>query len=134
MALGRGKLTRGFCAVCGSKDVVGLITDPQRPLDVAWACLPHREIMWERCREHKERVDSAARQTKMSAERARLLAEIAELEPAQRARLHEQAQRGPAGIRISAEAPLYNMNLIRAYKTHLDASREKSGGARDVSA
>jgi len=125
MALRRGKLTRGFCAVCGSKDAVALIPDPRRPFDVAWACRPHREIMWERCREDTERLTSSGRQAEMNVERARLLAAIADLEPVERASLHVQAQRGPAGIRVSAEAPLYTMNLIRAYKAQLDASRQE---------
>jgi len=45
-----------------------------------------------------------------------VLAALELLPPAERARLHALAARGPAGTQLSPGAPLYVMNLVRAYK------------------
>jgi len=49
-----------------------------------------------------------------------VLAALELLPPAERARLHALAARGPAGTQLSPGAPLYVMNLVRFYKL-LDA-------------
>jgi len=49
-------------------------------------------------------------------ERARVLAAINLLLPNKPAKLHTFAARGPAGMQLSPGAPLYVMNLVRAYK------------------
>jgi len=116
MALRRGKRTRGACTVCGGHDVVALIADPARPLDVTWVCRDDRQILRDRERDAEAQRVSAAAQAAWYDERARVLAAIDLLPPEERTRLRATAVQGPAGVRLSPEAPLYTMNLVRAYK------------------
>lgn len=116
MALRRGKLTRGACVVCGGRDVVALIAEAARPLDVTWVCRDDRQTLRERERDAEAQRVSAAAQAAWHDERARVLAAIDLLPPAERTRLRVTAVQGPAGVRLSPEAPLYTINLVRAYK------------------
>jgi len=116
MALRRGKLTRGTCAVCGASAVVGLIVDPNRPLEVVWVCIADRQAARERQRDEEAQRAAGVAQAAWYVERATALAAIELLPPAERAQLHALAARGPARMRLSPEAPLYVMNLVRAFK------------------
>lgn len=115
MALRRGKIARGHCVVCGSKDVMALIEDAQRPLDVVWACRADRELAREQRNDAAAERTAAAEHEKWLLERARALAEIELLDVADRERLYELARRGPAGLRLSPESPLFAINLVRAF-------------------
>lgn len=116
MALRRGKLLRGACTVCGTADVEALIADPRRPLDVVWVCRNDRVVLHERAREAADRRLYEARQAAWYDERDQTLAAIALLPPAEQAKLQALAARGPAGMRLSAQAPQYVMNLVAAFR------------------
>ncbi len=120
MALRRGTLTRGRCRECGARGVVGLIADPADWRVVVWVCREHRTTELERRRDAAAQRAADAKQAAWYAERARVLAALELLPPAERARLHALAARGPAGTQLSPGAPLYVMNLVRFYKL-LDA-------------
>lgn len=115
MALRRGKIVRGHCVVCGSKDVMALIEDVERPLDVVWACRADRELAREQRSDAAAKRAAAAEHEKWVLERARVLAEIELLDVADRERLYEHARHGPAGLRLSLESPLFAINLVRAF-------------------
>lgn len=51
-------------------------------------------------------------------QRDAVAAAIARLSDEERERLYEIAARGPAGVRLSRDAPLFTMRLISAYATH----------------
>jgi len=116
MALRRGTMLRGMCQICGTADVMGIIEEPQRWRDVVWVCREHRDTQLERRRENAAQRTANAKQAAWYDERARVLAAIELLPLDQRARLEALAERGPAGMRLSPGAPLYMMNLVRAYK------------------
>ncbi len=116
MALRRGTMKRGMCQICGTADVMGVIEDPQQWRDVVWVCREHRAAELERRREDAAQCTANAQQAAWYDERARVLAAIELLPPDERARLEALAERGPAGMRLSPGAPLYVMNLVRAYK------------------
>lgn len=124
MALGRGKLVRGACTVCGTADVEALIGDPRRPLDVVWVCRADRPVIRERQFEAERRRAYEARQAAWYDERDHALAAIELLPPAERAELHATAARGPAGIKLSPLAPLYTENLVRVFQRR---EREAAG-------
>jgi hypothetical protein len=117
MAIRRGKVARGGCGVCGSRDdVIATIADPAAPLAVQWICRADQRAAREARRvENASRVAAAARAT-WERERSDALAAIAELPPAIRAELHVAAARGPVGIRLGPDAPMYRMQLVRAYR------------------
>ncbi len=119
MALRRGTLERGRCRECGAREVVGLIADPAEWRAVVWVCREHRAAELEGRRDAEARRAYQAQQAAWYDERARMLAAIELLPPAERARLHALAARGPAGSTLSSEAPLYVMNLVRAYEASL---------------
>lgn len=113
VAISRGKLKKAPCVKCGSDEVTALILDPARWREVLWICREDRDEQIA-CRlagpvfpgEH-------AAWTK---EREAALAAIAALPIDTRERLYDIAARGPAGIKLSADAPLFSMRLIRAYR------------------
>ncbi len=119
MALRRGTLERGCCRECGARAVVGLIADPADWRAVAWVCREHRAAELERRREDAAQRTADAKQAAWYDERARVLAAIELLPPDERATLQALAARGPAGTQLSPDAPLYVMNLVRAYKAPL---------------
>jgi len=115
MALRRGTLKRGCCIDCGADQVVGLIADSARWRDVVWVCREHREGELGRRQDAEARRLADAKQAAWYEERGRVLAAIDLLPPVERARLEALAERGPAGVRLSPDAPLYVMNLVRVY-------------------
>ncbi len=117
MALRRGTLARGRCRECGGDDVIGLIAEPARWREAVWVCREHRETELGRRRDAAAQRSADAKQAAWYDERTRALAAIELLPPAERARLHALAARGPAATQLSPGAPLYVMNLVRAYKT-----------------
>ncbi len=120
MALRRGAIQRGRCVDCGATDVIGLIADPARWREVVWVCREHRQAELERRRDATAQRAADAKQAAWYAERTRALAAIELLPPAEWARLHALAARGPAGTQLSPGAPLYVMNLVRVYKASFD--------------
>jgi len=70
----------------------------------------------ERRRDAAAQHAADAKQAAWYDERTRVLAAIELLPPAERAQLHALAARGPAGTPLSPDAPLYVMNLVRAYR------------------
>jgi len=119
MALRRGTMRRGVCHKCGTADVVGIIEDPARWRDIVWVCREHRQAELERRQEDMERRAYEAKQGVWYDERAQALAAIELLPSDEQARLHTLAARGPAGTQLSPDAPLYVMNLVRAYEASL---------------
>jgi hypothetical protein len=117
MAIRRGKVARGVCGVCGSpKDVIATIADPAAPLAVQWVCRADQRAAREARRvEDASRVAASAQAT-WERERSDALAAIAALPPAMRTELHAVAARGPVGIRLGPDAPMYRMQLVRAYR------------------
>ena len=116
MALRRGTLARGRCRECGAREVVGLIADPACWRDVVWVCRAHRETELERRQDAAAQQAADAKQAAWYDERARVLAAIELLPPAEQAQLHALAARGPAGTQLAPGAPLYVMNLVRFYR------------------
>jgi len=119
MALRRGTLERGRCRECGAREVVGLIADPADWRAVVWVCREHRVAELERRREDMERRAYEAKQAVWYDERAQALAAIELLPSDEQARLRALAARGLVGMRLSPDAPLYVMNLVRAYEASL---------------
>jgi len=116
MALRRGTMKRGMCQICGTTDVLGIIEEPQRWRDVVWVCRRDRDVARERRRDEEAQLAASRERAAWAEERTRVLAAIELLPPDVRARLYELAARGPAGIRLSPEAPLYMIALIRAFE------------------
>ena len=96
--------------------MIGLIEDPVRWRDVVWVCLDHRAAELKRRREVSAQRAYETQQAAWYDERAHVLAAIELLPPAERTRLHALAAIGPAGTQLAPAAPLYVMNLVRAYK------------------
>jgi len=129
MALRRGTIARGLCVDCNDSQVIGLIADPVRWREVVWVCWQHRETELERGRGADERRMYEAKQADWYDERAQVLAAIELLPTPERAELHALAARGPAGMRLSPGAPLYVMNLVRAYNGRFATAIEPTGPA-----
>ena len=117
MALRRGMLLRGPCRDCGAGDVIGLIADPARWRDVVWVCRNHRADESARLRQADAQRAYEAQQAAWYNERAHVLAAIELLPSAERTQLQALAAIGPAGTRLAPGAPLYIMNLVRAFKS-----------------
>jgi hypothetical protein len=122
MAIRRGKVAKGRCAECGAAEVTAYMADPARPLEVVWLCRDDRRDGIERILGEGKR--EAERQA-WEERRAAALAGLALLPPVIAARLRAQAQLGAGSLRLSTEAPLYKMNLVRLYERHRD---EHAGG------
>ncbi len=118
MGLRRRTLQRGVCRRCGTTDVMGIIEDPQQWRDVTWACRRDRDVARERRRDEQAQLAAQRERATWAEEWTRVLAAIDLLPPDVRRRLHELAARGPVGIRLSPEAPLYVMNLIITFSTY----------------
>ena len=116
MAIRRGKVTRDQCRFCGSGDVIAIMADPNRPLEVQWVCRADRQAELERQRADKARQVAVAAQSDWERERTETLAAIALLPPAERGQLEAIAARGPGGLRLTPEAPFYLIQLVRAYR------------------
>jgi len=95
---------------------MGVVEDPQRWRDVVWVCRRDRDVARERQVEAQAQLIASRERAAWAEERTRALAAIELLPPDERARLEALAERGPAGMRLSPGAPLYVMNLVRAYK------------------
>lgn len=115
MAVRRGTLARGRCRVCGANEVIALIEDPARWREAVWVCREHREIELEQRREAEAQRAYHDKQAAWYDERARVLAAIELLPPNAQRELQARAARGPAGLPLSRGAPLYAMNLVRAF-------------------
>lgn len=94
---------------------MALIANPTRPLEVVWACRTDREEARRRRVEADAQRNAAAAQAAWIEERDRMLAAVDLLQPEIRESLMAAAARGPAGLRLSAEAPLFMMNLVRIF-------------------
>jgi len=116
MALRRGTMRRGLCQICGTTDVMGVVEDPQKWRDVVWVCRRDRAEARERQRDEQAELVRACERAAWADERTQVLAAIELLPPNERAQLHALAALGPAGWTLSPEAPLYVMNLVRAFK------------------
>ena len=128
-AIRRGHVDRGACVVCGSASVMALMADPRRPLEVVWTCRSDRQEAGRQHVEAAERRIAVVAQAEWINECARVLAAIELLQPEVRDSLLAVAARGPAGLRLSAEAPLFTMNLVRVYNATFARAPEnqKSG-------
>ena len=120
MALRRGKLKRGWCTVCADRTVTAYQPDPERPLEVVWVCRRDREAV----------IDGLARERERMAERdvwrrrvERCERELPLLPPDLQAEVRKAASLGVPGTVLSPRAPLYGMNLVRAFERCL-ATRE----------
>jgi hypothetical protein len=118
MALKRGvckrkPLLRAPCRTCGTTNVTVFIPDLAKWWEVVWLCRDHRAAFIEGKRE-EERLRREREEWNARCKTA--LAAIAILPEAQRAGLHEIAARGPAGLLLTPQAPLYAIQLIRAYE------------------
>ncbi len=122
MALRRGTLERGRCRECGARKVVGLIADPADWRAVVWVCAEHRQAELERRRDAAAQHAADAKQAAWYAERARVLAAIELLPPAERAQLRSLAANGPGGMQLSPGAPLYIMQLVRLFTARFNDS------------
>ena len=109
-------MVRGLCQSCGTADVMGVIEDSQRWRDVTWVCRRDRDDARERQRDDQAELVRARERAAWADERTRVLAAIELLPPNERAQLLALAAQGPAGWTLSPEAPLYVMNLVRAFK------------------
>jgi hypothetical protein len=98
--------------------------------------LKSRALVASSSRSHSQRAEearqvAAAAQSDWERERAETLAAIALLPPAERARLEAIAACGPGGLRLAPEAPLYVIQLVRAYRSeHVGGGSALRAGAR----
>jgi hypothetical protein len=117
MAIRREKVAKGRCAECGAAEVTAYMADPARPLEVVWLCRDDRRDGIERIAADVLRVAERAAWDKR---RAGAVAGLALLPAVVQAQLHAQAQRGIGGLRLSPDAPLYMMTLVRLYERYRD--------------
>jgi len=96
---------------------MGVVEDPQRWRDVIWVCRRDRDVARERQVEAQAQLIASRERAAWAEERTRALAAIELLPPEAQAQLHEVASQGPAGLRLSREAPLYAIALIRAFES-----------------
>jgi hypothetical protein len=111
--IARGKLKKEPCATCGKAEVTAFILDPLRWREVVWIC---REDRREEITRRLSREPSHAEHAAWAKERDAVLAAVAALPENARERLYDIASRGPAGIRLASDAPLFVMQLTRAYR------------------
>ncbi|MGP0092615.1 MAG: hypothetical protein ACLPKB_22160 [Xanthobacteraceae bacterium] len=122
VAIARGKEQRKPCVVCKRwEDLTAYIADPARWREAVWICREHR-------------ADEIARRTPAPdplelwrRRREAALAAIAALPEAERDRLHRIAAQGPAGLRLSPQAPLFLIQLVNAYEKLCAAGSSSTG-------
>jgi hypothetical protein len=126
VAIARGKMRKSPCVICGLAKVTAFIVDPARWWEVVWIC---RE---DRAAEMTRRLSTPVTLTPcLEKERDAVRAEVASLPEPLRLRLHAIAAKGPAGTTLAPDAPLYVMQLMRAYRA-LCAERRESEAASPV--
>jgi hypothetical protein len=108
---------------CGKARVTVFLPNPATWWEVVWLCRDHRAAFIER---HREEESLRREREAWNARRETALAAIAILPQAQRARLHEIAARGPAGLLLTPQAPLYTIQLVRAYETLMESSTRET--------
>lgn len=111
MALKRGKIAKAGCQVCGTTAVTAYQADTRRPLDVVWLC---RDDRAEYIRARTETAVAEAARDAWQARRVAALEALVLLLPEEQAALRAVASKGPSGLRLSAEAPLYGQQLTLA--------------------
>ena len=127
--IARGKITKGTCIVCQRHDgLIAYIADPRRWSDVVWACREHRPELTTLPSTGTERSESAAE--KWAHQRESALVAVAGLPKEEREYLCEIAARGPAGVHLSPEAPLFAIQLVRAYQIRSKLAKPESNGGR----
>ena len=114
VAIARGTVSKGPCVVCHRhEDVVAFIADPTHWREVVWTCLEHRSSAPDTIADPLPKRPAPT----WLDERDAALAAIARLSKEDRDLLHEIAAVGPAGIQLDAAAPLFAIQLVRAYRT-----------------
>ncbi len=127
VAISRGKIQKGACVVCQRcHDVVAYIAEPRRWSEVIWICRDHRAEMATLPSAGIERSEDGAETWLRQREHA--FAAIAGLPEEEREYLNEVAARGPAGVRLSREAPLFAIQLVRAYQVFSRSAKPGSNG------
>jgi hypothetical protein len=120
MALRRGQLTKGKCQECGTAaGVTAYMPDPVRWREVTWLCRDDRRAVVAGLAEEARRT---AEREAWAERRATALAAIALLPPATQAELAVVAARGPGGLTLTPDAPLYGQRLIAEYERRFGAS------------
>jgi hypothetical protein len=127
MAIRRGKLAKGRCAECGAAEVSAYMADQSRPLEVVWLCRDDRHDGIERIANEARR---ASERRVWDERRTAALADLARLPAAVQAQLHAQAQRAVGNLRLSPEAPLYMMALVRLYERYRDEQADSNSALR----
>lgn len=114
VAIGRGNIRKGSCAVCHGRDhVTAYIADPKHWMEAVWACAEHRS---QASGEGISPRKSSERRASWQNEREHALTALAALPEDERERFYAIAERGPAGMVINRDAPLFTIQLVRAYK------------------
>lgn len=117
--LRRGKVKKGRCFGCLSTEVQAHIPDLHQPLAVEWWCTEcRRDNAAEREAKRIAAAQERARATRQAAwieHRDAVLSAVAALPAEERVGLENAAARGPLGIRLSPESPMYVQQLVRAY-------------------
>lgn len=103
--------------------VVAYIADPNLWSEVVWTCRDHRAEATSGVTQPARHADLLAWQT----ERDAALAAISALPKSEREYLYGIAARGPAGVELSREAPLFTAQLVRVYRVR--AMLTGSGGS-----
>jgi len=118
MAIRRGAVKRlSVCEApeCLETALFAWIADLGRPREIEWVCREHREI---RRAELSEAQAAAARRAALAEVRSAFDVGFAALPERVQTALREYAAKGPAGITLSVEAPLYKSNLLRAFEAY----------------
>jgi hypothetical protein len=111
VALARGTIVKGPCVACGGHTkVTAYIANPALSREVVWVCREHRRD------EIAKRTPAPDPAELWQRRREAALRAIAALPEPERARLHAIAARGPAGIVLRPEAPLFLIRLVQAYE------------------
>ena len=127
VALARGKITKGTCIVCQRHDgLIAYIADPRRWSEVVWACREHRLEVTTLPSTGIEPSKNTAE--KWARQREAAFVAVDSLPEEDRECLYEIAGRGPAGVRLSPEAPLFAIQLVRAYQIHSKLAKPEPNG------
>lgn len=108
----RGKIKRGFCseASCASSDTVAYIRSPAEWRTPIWACLDHRPAI---IQDIESRMRMLRLRDDQETRRERALAGFASLPADAQAKIRISASRGPFGLTLDPQAPLYMQNLVK---------------------